>query len=129
MVLRLEFDQVKEENNRLIFLTDDQEQMDEGAEIIPTGQMLADSDNLSFIYVIDTGEESVYVSLPKSVWSFLKKALDEQLDVEAQMNDCFVELKDLHDELAYLIDNIEDNPNYGDDMIEQVELHFLQPHQ
>lgn len=128
VTLRFEFNKATEKGDRILLTTITTESdlaMNDEHGLDPTGPVLVDSDRFSFIYVMDNGDELVHASLQESVWPLLRKALDEELAVEVKLNGTAVELKDLHEELAYLIDNIEGNPNYGNDLVDKVEQHFL----
>ncbi|MCM3707106.1 MULTISPECIES: UPF0738 family protein [Cytobacillus] len=88
-------------------------------------QVLADSDNLSFIYIAEKNDDYTYISLPETVWPELKKALDGRLPVYASdTNQARLELAGFHEELGDLIENIRGNSNYGDEMVEKVENVF-----
>ncbi|MFC3884418.1 hypothetical protein ACFOU2_13260 [Bacillus songklensis] len=97
----------------------------EGKEIRDTAQMITDSDNVSFIYIIDINDEFVYVSIPVNIWGNLKGALENNYDVCLKLNDRTVKLDGFLSELTYLIENIEGNANYGEHMVSKVEEVFL----
>ncbi|WP_053365586.1 hypothetical protein [Bacillus sp. FJAT-27245] len=90
----------------------------------PKGQMLVDSDNLSFVYLMEKEEEYTYVLLPDFVWADLKKGLDESLPVYLVADGGKVELTGFHGELEYLAENIKGNGNYGETMVSKVESIF-----
>jgi hypothetical protein len=94
-------------------------------EIHDTAQMITDSDNLSFIYIIDINDEFVYVSIPVKIWRHLKSALENHYDVCLKLNNQVVKLEGFLSELTYLIENIEGNANYGEQMVSKVEEIFL----
>jgi hypothetical protein len=85
----------------------------------PKGQMLVDSDNLSFIYVLESEKEYIYVDLDVSSWPYLKEALENNQQIYLQMKDEF-ELHNLNSELQYLLENIRGNANYGEEMEKKV---------
>lgn len=88
-------------------------------------QILADSDNLSFIYIAEKNDDYTYISLPETVWPELKKALDGHMRVHASdINQARLELAGFHEELGDLIENIRGNSNYGNEMVEKVENVF-----
>ncbi|MEH6988821.1 MULTISPECIES: hypothetical protein [Bacillales] len=88
-------------------------------------QILADSDNLSFIYIAEKNDDYTYISLPETVWPELKKALDGRMRVYASdINQARLELAGFHEELGDLIENIRGNSNYGNEMVEKVENVF-----
>lgn len=87
-------------------------------------QMLVDSDNLSFIYILDHNDDYTYIALPDSVWPELKKAYGENAPVYLAGQGERLLLKGFHEELGYLIDNIRGNSNYGEEMVAKVESIF-----
>lgn len=94
--------------------------LEENNNIRPTGQMLVDSDQLAFIYVLDNGEDFVYLSVKEGLWPSLKKALEQTLPVYAVINNEEILLDNLYEELSYLTENIKDNANYGNEMEQKV---------
>ncbi|MGX1900563.1 hypothetical protein EDD69_10449 [Thermolongibacillus altinsuensis] len=78
--------------------------------------MLVDSDHLSFIYIMEVGDEFVYVVMPQHVWPNLKEAMLTNIPVFLKSNEVVIELEGMKEELTYLIDNIKGNANYGDEM-------------
>jgi len=103
------------EANRLILHTEDSLSEIKGS-MKAKGQMLVDSDQLAFIYLLETDEDFIYAGLPHTIWSKLKEAVDKSLPVLLKINDSEVELVQIIDELRYLIDNIKGNANYGEEM-------------
>ncbi|WP_102271804.1 UPF0738 family protein [Cytobacillus massiliigabonensis] len=103
-------------------------QVEEGVSILemkPVGQMLVDSDHFSFIYVVDMHDDYTYISIPESTWPELKKAHDQRITVYISDQKEHLLLKDFHEELSYLIENIKGNSNYGEEMVEKVEALLL----
>jgi hypothetical protein len=94
-------------------------------EIRAAAQMLTDSDNVSFIYIIDVNDEFVYVSAAEKIWMHLKEALDHEYEVYLELDGRTLQLEAFLEELRYLIDNIEGNANYGEKMVAAVEKCFL----
>ncbi|WP_110113390.1 hypothetical protein [Bacillus sp. CGMCC 1.16541] len=90
-----------------------------------TMQMITDSDNVSFIYILDINDDFVYISIPDHAWPNLKEVLHTDYTVVVVVNEHKVELKGLKEELEYLIGNIEGNTNYGEAMVSKVEEVFL----
>ncbi|MDQ0861191.1 hypothetical protein [Bacillus sp. V2I10] len=84
------------------------------------GQMLVDSDQLAFIYIMDNNEDFIYTNLPAAVWPQLKTALDSGIPVDLNVNGLTIELTDIHDEFSYLLENIKGNANYGEEMEKKV---------
>ncbi|WLR59534.1 hypothetical protein [Guptibacillus hwajinpoensis] len=91
-----------------------------------TGNMLVDSDSLSFVYLLDGGEGYTYIRFQEEVWTMLANVLDQDVNVVVTSeDDTSIELTDLKEELSYLVENIKDNSNYGEVMNQAVEKVFL----
>lgn len=83
--------------------------------------MLADSDHLAFIYILDVEDDFIYVSFPETVWSHLNIALNRNLPLFLYTgDDSRISLLQFHEELLYFISNIEENSNYGKKMVDAV---------
>lgn len=115
MKQRIEVTGAVRENDRMIFQAQPFEESDL-AGLTAVGQVLADSDQLSFIYILDYQEEFIYANLPSKVWPELKETLDSSIPAYLTVNGLTIELKDLHDELSALLENIKGNANYGEEM-------------
>ena len=89
-----------------------------------SGQMLVDSDGLSFVYLLEKEEDYTYIVIPNTVWNELKTALTEQLPVYLSNQGERLLLNQFHEELSYLIENIKGNSNYGEKMVKEVEAVF-----
>jgi hypothetical protein len=89
-----------------------------------SGQMLVDSDGLSFVYLLEKEEDYTYIVIPNTVWKELKIALTEQLPVYLSKQGERLLLNQFHEELSYLIENIKGNSNYGEKMVNEVEAIF-----
>ncbi|MCF6136864.1 hypothetical protein [Pseudalkalibacillus berkeleyi] len=91
----------------------------------PSGQVLVDSDSLSFIYILETEDSFIYVSIPKDYWSDMKTVLTDGKDAVLQLSHHgSIPMVGLKDELEYLIQNISGNANYGSEMMNSVEEIF-----
>jgi hypothetical protein len=90
-----------------------------------TKQMLVDSGNMSFVYVVDINDQFMYVGLSDNIWANLKHVLHKDMKVFLEINKKVIELSAVKEELSYLISNIEGNVNYGDEMVARVEEVFL----
>jgi Family of unknown function (UPF0738) len=109
-------------------ISDQQVQLHCGKNVVlhnaeASGQMLVDSDNLAFIYIIEEQGEYQYIELTKCIWEELKIGLEQNLQVFL-FGEGSLELTNFQDELRYLIDNIEGNSNYGVEMVAEVERIF-----
>ncbi|MGJ7910353.1 hypothetical protein [Neobacillus sp. LXY-1] len=92
--------------------------------LVPAGQILVDSDHISFIYLMETDEEYTYISLNEQIWPDLKIAYEEKLPIWIEWNNQQIELVHFHDEFEFIINNIKGNHNYGDEMVTKVERIF-----
>ncbi|MBM7586537.1 hypothetical protein JOC86_003089 [Bacillus pakistanensis] len=93
--------------------------------LAPTGQIIADSDNLSFIYLAETKDDYAHIRIEAKVWDDVKEALDKELNVFVVNEKESLKLESFQEELSYLIENIEGNGNYGEVMVSRVESVFL----
>lgn len=111
-------------NRELLLKTDNHLDMH---VIEPMKQMLVDSDNVSFVYIVDYREAYTYISIPESIWSLLKTALDENAKVFLKTGEGCIHLPNFLEELHELIENIKGNSNYGERMVGKVEGVFSNP--
>lgn len=95
-------------------------------QIQPAGQLLADSDNLAFVYLLEEGEGYSYLYLPQQLWPQLVELLKLNRNPYLLINNNPVELTNFTDELQMLVFNIEGNDNYGTDFVEAVEKAFTE---
>ncbi|MCL9970406.1 hypothetical protein MX569_07300 [Anoxybacillus kestanbolensis] len=86
--------------------------------------MLVDSDACAFAYILEAADAFVYVIMPKEVWGAIKEALRTNEPVFLVGNDATIELEGIHEEVAYLIENIAGNANYGEEMEQAVTAFF-----
>lgn len=93
--------------------------------LVPKEHILVDSDQFSFIYLTEYKDDYTYIVLPEPIWPSLKKAMDEKSPAFLVGDDGEMQLPSFHEELEYIISNIEGNGNYGDQMVEKVEKTFL----
>lgn len=93
--------------------------------LIPGEQILVDSENSAFIYLMEDQEDYTYIVLSENLWSYLKTANEQKLPVLVSSNKEQVELINFHDELEYILSNIKGNSNYGDELVTKVEEFFL----
>ena len=71
-------------------------------------QMIVDSDDFSFIYLLDNGVDYVRLHFVSETWEMLERYRNQKIVLNESL-----ELIDFYDELNYLISNIEGNNNYG----------------
>lgn len=92
--------------------------------IKPAGQMLVDSDELAFVYLLEKNNDYTYVLIKEETWTELVKAVMSKSRVYLDNGVEKMELVDFIDELNYLIENIKGNSNYGEAMVAKVEAIF-----
>lgn len=90
------------------------------------GQMLVDSDDISFIYLLETDDQYVYLVIKKEYWSKVKESKELELPIYISNGSEKIVLEQFFEELDYLIQNIEGNGNYGEEMEKAVEAAFIQ---
>ncbi|MED4533633.1 hypothetical protein [Metabacillus fastidiosus] len=118
MQSRITIKDAKIVDNMLVLQADQYENNEN--ELQAKGQMLVDSDNLAFIYILETSEQYVYVGIPYTMWKQLDEAKIKELPVYVQVNNKQLELVNVIDELSFLLDNIKDNGNYGEELERKV---------
>lgn len=89
-------------------------------QVAASNKMLVDSDNLSFIYILETPSEFIYVSVKDTYWQDLKKAMEEKKAIVLVVDKVALLLTNIEEELGYLLENIKDNANYGEEMEKRV---------
>jgi hypothetical protein len=87
----------------------------------PGEQILVDSDQFFFIYLMEDKEDYTYIVLSEQIWPLLKSALEEKLPVWLIFNDERTELTGFLEDLNYVLSNIKDNSNYGEEMLIKVD--------
>ncbi|MEH7416358.1 hypothetical protein V7266_13815 [Neobacillus drentensis] len=93
--------------------------------LIPGEQILVDSDNSAFVYLMEDQDDYTYIVLSEFLWSDLKTANEQKLPVVVKSNQEQVELINFYDELDYILSNIRGNSNYGDELVTKVERLFI----
>lgn len=93
-------------------------------QIQPAGQVLTDSDELAFIYVVEEENEYSYLQFPKKVWRALVEMIKKKKDSILILDNESILLHNFSNELEMLIYNIEGNGNYGDEFVQAVEETF-----
>ncbi|MDO5376672.1 UPF0738 family protein [Staphylococcus rostri] len=112
--MRIYVNEIKIQDDRILCYT---EESTEG--FTDAGQMIVDSDNYAFVYLLDDGSAFSYLIFVQETWSMLHEHRDKKVIV----NDT-LELTSFKPELDYLLDNIEGNSNYGKPFVEAVEQTF-----
>lgn len=93
-------------------------------ELTPSEQILVDSENFSFIYLMEDAHDYTYIVIPETFWLQLKVVLDKEVPVWIHFENDEIELTNFYEELSYVVSNIRGNRNYGDDMVTKVEQTF-----
>src|SRR4051812_39624815 len=88
-------------DNKLLLLTDESI-----SGLIPSEQILVDSKQFSFVYLLENPEGYTYIDIPEPFWPLLKSTYEEQTPVFVQYRDEEVELSNFYEELEYVINNI-----------------------
>jgi len=96
----------------------------EVAKIKPTGQVLADSDACAFIYIVEENEQYSYLTFGKELWPALISYVKEERNPVLQIAEQSIELDGFFEEMAFLVQNIQGNSNYGEAFVEEVERVF-----
>jgi hypothetical protein len=116
--------EAKIENNELLLSADIDADL---GDFAPTGQMLVDSDQLSFIYIIDKEDGYRYVTIPEAAWSAIQEGLLAGVETFLTNAGGKLKLESFRGEMEYLIENITGNSNYGEEMVAKVEQVFAAP--
>lgn len=93
-------------------------------QFLPAGQVLTDSDDFSFIYLIEEENKYSYLKIPQTIWPSLVELLKTEQDPYLQVSNQLIELSNFNEELRTLLFNIEGNDNYGADFVNAVESVF-----
>ncbi|MEH7887078.1 hypothetical protein V7654_22520 [Bacillus sp. JJ1609] len=112
------------ENNELMLSTGSKAEI---ADLTATGQMLVDSDQLSFIYIVEKDEGYQYISIPYETWNVIHEGLCSGMEVNLTAGGHKLKLQGFSEEMEYLIANITGNSNYGEEMVAKVEQVFTAP--
>ncbi|WP_144509481.1 hypothetical protein [Bacillus sp. FJAT-22090] len=88
------------------------------------GQMITDSDSLSFVYLLEDETGYHYLKFGQDVWPLLVNTLKAEEDPTLQFGEAELTLQKFKEELEMLIFNIEGNDNYGVEFSKAVEEAF-----
>lgn len=81
---------------------------------IPSGKMITDSENLSFVYLLEVEEGYRQLHFTQELWPLMLDVLKLNADPILSWQDKGMTLAGFKDELTMLIYNIEGNDNYGE---------------
>lgn len=93
-------------------------------EVQAGGQLITDSDNQAFVYLMDVVDGYIYVQFPKTVWPLLASSLEAKNEPVLIWGQIEIPLENFREELTMLIFNIEGNHNYGEEFSNAVEEAF-----
>lgn len=99
-------------------------ELSEEKQFLPAGQVIVDSDDFCFIYIIEEENQYSYLKIPQKLWPQLVSLLKTEQNPFLQVGNQLIELTDFNDELKTLLFNIEGNDNYGADFVNAVESDF-----
>lgn len=87
----------------------------------PAEQILVDSKQFSFVYLMENQEGYTYIDIPEPIWPLLKETLTKHIPVWIHFDEEELELTNFNEEFVELINNIRGNSNYGEEMVTKVE--------
>ncbi|CAM3098529.1 hypothetical protein FITA111629_03435 [Filibacter tadaridae] len=90
----------------------------------PAGKMITDSDNVSFVYLLDEEIGYSHIYFKQDVWPYMVKALQAEKEPILFYGEESMVLVGFKEELMMLIYNIEGNDNYGEAFSTAVEQAF-----
>lgn len=86
--------------------------------------VLTDSEEIAFVYLVDDGEAFCPIYFTQEYWSTLLEVIQSNQDPFVAINDQVIQLTGLVEQLNMLIANIEGNANYGEPFVRAVESSF-----
>ncbi|MFJ5760126.1 hypothetical protein ACIQAA_13550 [Neobacillus sp. NPDC093182] len=89
--------------------------------LTPAEQILVDSKQFSFVYLMENQEGYTYIDIPEPIWPLLKDTLTKHIPVWIHFEEEELELTNFNEEFVELINNIRGNSNYGEEMVTKVE--------
>ena len=108
-------------HNEIHFILNEKKQL---SQLQPVGQVIVDSDNEAFLYIIEENDAYSYIGFPQAIWSQLVQMLKSEQHPYLKVEDGLMPLVQFADELKGLLYNIVGNSNYGDCFVEAVEKAF-----
>lgn len=109
-------------HNEIHFILNEKKQL---SQLQPVGQVIVDSDNEAFLYIIEENDAYSYIGFPQAVWSQLVQMVNSGQQPYLKVEDGLMPLVQFADELKGLLYNIVGNSNYGDRFVEAVEKAFV----
>ncbi|AIC95082.1 hypothetical protein [Shouchella lehensis] len=94
----------------------DQEVSDRSANDLKDGErILVDSDEFAFLYIIEDHTGFHGIRFDEHVWSDLKRGYERDTTFYLKLNESTrLTLAQFNDEMAFLLENIQGNGNYGE---------------
>jgi hypothetical protein len=92
--------------------------------LLPLEQILVDSEQCSFIYLMEDEIDYTYIVITEKIWPFLRESLNMKSPVLLSFEEERQELINFHEELEDILNNIRGNSNYGEQMVAKVENIF-----
>jgi Family of unknown function (UPF0738) len=89
--------------------------------LTPAEQILVDSKQFSFVYLMENQEGYTYIDISEPIWPLLKETLTKHIPVWIHFEEEELELTNFNEEFIELINNIRGNSNYGEEMVTKVE--------
>lgn len=108
-------------HNEIHFILNEKKQL---SQLQPVGQVIVDSDNEAFLYIIEENDAYSYIGFPQAIWSQLVQMLKSGQHPYLKVEDGLMPLNQFTDELKGLLYNIVGNSNYGNRFVEAVEKEF-----
>lgn len=94
-------------------------------ELSVCNYVFVDLDNLLFLYILENELFFIYVSILYICWEVMYEVMNNDVVMFVCVNDIEMELEGLKEEVEYLVENIEGNVNYGEELVIVVEKVFL----
>lgn len=116
-------DQYEVLHNDFFFIV---KESDEHIQIQPAAQVIADSDNEAFIYIVEENGVFSYLRFARSIWPQLVEVVKSKQDPSLRIGTKKIVLTNFFEELSILLFNIEGNSNYGEDFVQAVEQSFAE---
>ena len=92
-------------------------------QLKPAGQLIADSDDFAFIYLLDAVKTIITCVFHRVVGRILY-IFYKRKNPLLRIGEEVIELTNFYEELEMLVYNIEGNYNYGAEFVQAVEQHF-----
>lgn len=108
-------------HNKLLFSVNEKAST---IQITPTGQVIVDSDQHAFIYIVEEDGAFSYLSFGEKMWPALIEMVQRGENPYLALGEKTIELLHFYEELEALIYNIEGNDNYGESFVNAVETAF-----